>query len=198
MWECPWCDEIIEMEETVHTIICPLCGNKCKFKDVFYDPGGGGSYILDYAELVKEEKDNMIVSLLGTCADSTWRDDLIPLLKISYFNPVVKEWDSIAKENEIKHRKYDDFLLYYFTPKMQGFYAVAELIEDSIKNPKRTIFSYTMNDGDKEFDKKQLNSLKEIGNMVQRNGATFIEGSLEDVAEYINKNSSRFIKHIKN
>ncbi len=32
------------------------------------------------------------VFLGGTCNESTWRDRLIKLLKINYFNPVVKDW----------------------------------------------------------------------------------------------------------
>jgi len=157
-----------------------------------------GIYEKDGA-LNKNYKGNlMIVSLLGTCVESTWREELIPLLKINYFNPVVKEWNTEAKENEIKHRKHDDFLLYYITPRMKGWYSIAEVTEDSIKNPKKTIFAYTTKDGEFEFDKQQINSLKEIGNLVKRNGATFIEsGTLEDIADHINKNATRFMKHIK-
>ena len=36
----------------------------------------------------------MKVFLGGTCNESKWRDDLIKLLKIDYFNPVVKDWNS--------------------------------------------------------------------------------------------------------
>jgi len=31
------------------------------------------------------------VFLGGTCNESTWRDELIPMLEIDYFNPVVDE-----------------------------------------------------------------------------------------------------------
>jgi hypothetical protein len=31
------------------------------------------------------------VFLGGTCAETTWRDDLIPKLQIDYFNPVVED-----------------------------------------------------------------------------------------------------------
>lgn len=36
----------------------------------------------------------MKVFLGGTCNESTWREKLIPMLKIDYFNPVVKDWKS--------------------------------------------------------------------------------------------------------
>ena len=32
------------------------------------------------------------VFLGGTCNNSTWREELIPQLKIDYYNPVVKDW----------------------------------------------------------------------------------------------------------
>ena len=34
----------------------------------------------------------MKVFLGGTCAESKWREKLIPLLKCDYFNPVVDDW----------------------------------------------------------------------------------------------------------
>ena len=32
------------------------------------------------------------VFLGGTCNGSTWREELIPILEINYFNPVVSDW----------------------------------------------------------------------------------------------------------
>ena len=40
------------------------------------------------------------VFLGGTCNNSTWRDTLIPLLKIDYFNPVVDDWTPECQEQE--------------------------------------------------------------------------------------------------
>ena len=34
----------------------------------------------------------MKVFLGGTCAESKWRDNIIPQLKCEYFNPVVDDW----------------------------------------------------------------------------------------------------------
>ena len=41
---------------------------------------------------------NNKVFLGGTCNNSTWRDELIPQLKIDYFNPVVETKRYMAKE----------------------------------------------------------------------------------------------------
>jgi hypothetical protein len=39
----------------------------------------------------------------GTCAETTWRDKLMPLLdeeEIDYFNPVVEDWTPADQERE--------------------------------------------------------------------------------------------------
>ena len=44
------------------------------------------------------------VFLGGTCNGSTWRDELIPMLNIDYFNPVVENWTSECQKEELKQR----------------------------------------------------------------------------------------------
>ena len=62
----------------------------------------------------------MKVFLGGTCNGSKWRDQLIPLLKIDYFNPVVKDWNEEAQAEEERQKAESDFCLYVITPKMTG------------------------------------------------------------------------------
>ena len=68
------------------------------------------------------------VFLGGTCADTTWRDELIPILEskgIDYFNPVVKDWteDCIKiEENEKDNRC--NIHLYLITSEMKGIETV--------------------------------------------------------------------------
>ena len=50
--------------------------------------------------------DKTTVFLGGTCNNSTWRDKLIPLLKIDYFNPVVEDWTEEAQQIENKIEAY--------------------------------------------------------------------------------------------
>ena len=54
------------------------------------------------------------VFLGGTVNGSTWREQLIPLLdesKISYFNPVVEDWNEQVQQEEIRQRKECDYVL---------------------------------------------------------------------------------------
>jgi hypothetical protein len=125
------------------------------------------------------------VFLGGTTNKSDWRDTLIPKLKIDYFNPVVEHWDEKAKKEEIKQRKECDFTLYVITPKMEGSYSIAEAVDDSNKQPKKTIFAYLTADGDKGWTKHQISSLDMVGEMVKDNGAKWFK-SLTEVAEYLN------------
>ena len=127
------------------------------------------------------------VFLGGTCNESTWRDELIKLLKIDYFNPVVKDWTEECMKEEIKQRQICDYCLYVITPKMTGVYSIAEVIDDSNKKPDKTIFCFLKTDGKLVFDLGQIKSLNQVGSMVVRNGGKFFK-SLEEVANFLNNN----------
>ena len=126
------------------------------------------------------------VFLGGTCNDSTWRDCLIEQLEINYFNPVVEDWTEECMAEEIEQREACDFVLYTITPKMTGVYSIAEAVDDSHKRPKKTLFCILDEDDRQLFTNSQLKSLRQVGEMIKRNGGkTFV--SLHSVAEYLNK-----------
>jgi hypothetical protein len=127
------------------------------------------------------------VFLGGTCNDSKWRDKLIPMLHIKYFNPVVDDLNEEAQKREINERLYDDFLLYTITPKMIGVYSIAEVVEDSIKHSDRTVLCLLPEDDEVKFTYPQWKSLVQVAKMVYENGAV-VFSSLENVANYLNSN----------
>ena len=110
----------------------------------------------------------MKVFLGGTCAGSTWREELIPLLSIDYFNPVVDDWTPECMAEEIKQREQCDICLYLITPGMEGVYSIAEVVDDSNKRPHKTVFCF-----DGNFAPHQIKSLSKVADMVMDNGATF-------------------------
>lgn len=128
------------------------------------------------------------VFLGGTTNNSDWRDKLIEDLDIDYFNPVVNEWNEEAQKKEIKERKECDYCLYVITPKMEGVYSIAEVVDDSNKRPKKTIFCYLLEDDGKEFTKHQLKSLDMVGKMVEENKAKWFK-SLDEISDYLNFNN---------
>lgn len=129
---------------------------------------------------------NKKVFLGGTCNGSRWREEIKPLLKIDYFDPVVSgEWTEEAYQRELRERTTSDFVTYVITPKMAGFYSIAEVADDSNKRPEKTLFCYIMRDEDQTFNSVQLKSLKATARMVKNNGGKVFE-TIADMAAYLN------------
>lgn len=115
----------------------------------------------------------MKVFLGGTVNGSKWREVIIPLLKIDYFNPVVDNWDDEAYKKELIERETCDYCLYIITPKMKGIYAISEAVDDSNKRPEKIIFHFTKKDDGITFDGHQIRSLDKTGVMIENNGGTY-------------------------
>ena len=125
------------------------------------------------------------VFLGGTCNGSNWREPVIDKLTIDYYNPVGEIWTAEMKKEEIRQREECDYCLYVLTPKMNGFYSVAEIVDDSNKRPGKTIFCYLVTDEELTFNDVQIRSLEQVAKMVVKNGAKFFN-SLDDVVNFIN------------
>ena len=130
------------------------------------------------------------VFLGGTCNESAWRDKLIKILEIDYFNPVVDDWTEECYQEELRQREICDYCLYVITPRMTGVYSIAEVVDDSNKRPEKTIFCLLTADVDDTgkvimFDPGQLRSLDRVGRMVEKNGGKYFR-ELRDVAEFLN------------
>ena len=143
------------------------------------------------------------VFLGGTCNESTWRNKLIKMLEIDYFNPVVDDWTEECYQEELRQREICDYCLYVITPRMTGVYSIAEVVDDSNKRPEKTIFcilNYDLSDYKmkvvdgkkvrkyaKMFNIGQLKSLDKVGVMVEKNGGKYFR-TLSEVAEFLNNN----------
>lgn len=142
------------------------------------------------------------VFLGGTCAKTVWREKLISMLHIDYFNPVVEDWTEECMEEERKQREICDYCLYVITPSMQGVYSIAEVVDDSNKRPDKTIFcvlseevsigdvnpsmpKYVYPSSKVNFNIGEMKSLNQVGEMIKRNGGKYFR-SLEEVSEYLN------------
>ncbi len=135
----------------------------------------------------------MKVFLGGTCAESKWREKLIPLLKCEYFNPVVEDWTPECQENEEREKKICDYHLYVITPKMKGVYSIAEAVNDS-KNMLRTcIFCVTKEEDDRDWTNGELKSLDATAKLIERNGGVVLN-SLEEVANFLNEENEKWVK----
>ena len=56
----------------------------------------------------------MKVFLGGTCAESKWRDNIIPQLKCEYFNPVVDDWTPECQKIEEREKRICEYHLYEY------------------------------------------------------------------------------------
>lgn len=124
------------------------------------------------------------VFLGGTCAETTWREELISVIQVPYFNPVVEDWtpDCIKYEN---HEK--GFLcnihLYVITKEMMGVYSIAEVVESVMTKGKTTIL-HVLPEG---FSAAQLKSLNAVVGLVQRHGGiAYVDEDLHRTARVIN------------
>ena len=125
------------------------------------------------------------VFLGGTCNNSKWREAIIPKIEIDYFNPVVDNWTEEDYQEELKQRELCDYCLYVITPKMTGVYSIAEVIDDSNKQPEKSIFLFINKDGKDKFEEHQIKSLDKVGIMVENNGGKYFK-TLKELLNYIN------------
>ena len=128
------------------------------------------------------------VFLGGTCADSRWRDKLMPMLKVDYFNPVVKNWTPECQEEELKQRETCDYVLYTLT-RTYSAYSIAEVVDDSHKRPEKTIVCVIneIKNGKPILSNRDMKGLDAVARLVERNGGKYFK-SLEAVAKYLNSN----------
>jgi hypothetical protein len=122
---------------------------------------------------------------LGGTKESNWRNQIIPMLDIDYFNPVVDNCSSECIAEELRQRKECDIRLYVITPKMTDVSLIAELVDDSNKRSCRTVFVRLREDESMRFTDEQWASLNAVAQIIEGNAcATF--DNLESAAQYLN------------
>jgi hypothetical protein len=124
------------------------------------------------------------VFLGGTCADSNWREELIKMIQIDHFNPVVDDWteDCIEIEN-VEKESLCNIHLYVITYEMQGVYSIAEAVQSSVTKGISTIFHVIP----KGFGLGQVKSLDAVCGLIRNNGGiAYIDNDLSRTARVIN------------
>lgn len=127
----------------------------------------------------------MKVFLGGTCNGYDWRNELIPKLNCEYFNPVVDDWNEAAQLRELQERHASDFLLYTITNDMAGIYSIAEVVDDSNKRSRKTIFCNLYRNNGTQESNSMSNSLYAVERLLRRNNVKIFH-SLDNVADYLN------------
>ena len=128
----------------------------------------------------------------GTCAETTWRDELMPLLDkqgVEYFNPVVEDWTPECQQIEEDEKNYKcNIHLYTITKEMIGVYSIAEIIHSAhLANMYGTsvdliVFCIYKPE---DWSKAQLKSLRATGRLVSdiapHNSIVYEATSMEDL-----------------
>jgi len=130
------------------------------------------------------------VFLGGTCAESTWRDDLIKVIQVEFFNPVVKDWTPKCQIREESAKSVEcNIHLYVITKEMIGVFSIAEVIE-SVHMAGKTTILHVIPDG---FEESQFRSLKAVVNMVIKHGGiAYVDSDLHRTARVINYSFSDY------
>lgn len=123
------------------------------------------------------------VFLGGTCADSTWRDQLVKALQVGYFNPVVADWTPEAQAEEVAQKQLCNVHLYVITKDMAGVFSIAEAVDSACTPGKLTVL-HIMPEG---FDEPQLKSLAAVCDLVRkRGGIAYVDNDLMRTARILN------------
>ncbi|MDD3172119.1 MAG: nucleoside 2-deoxyribosyltransferase domain-containing protein [Herbinix sp.] len=128
---------------------------------------------------------NVCVFLGGTANPPDYRDSIIPMLKINFFNPIVDDWNEEAQRNEEKMKKECSHSLFVITPQMTAPFSIAEAVDLSNKNPKKVIFTVLEEWDDMSFDKGQMRSMRAVGNMIEGNGGVVFY-NFDEAVVYLN------------
>lgn len=124
----------------------------------------------------------MKVFLGGTCSGFRWRDELEPLLKCKFYNPIVKNWSEADRLREVYERETADYVLYVITSGIKGVYSIAEVVDDSHRRPEKTLFCI-LSIG---MDKQMFHSLEAVKKLLATNGVK-IFNDLEEIADFLNE-----------
>jgi len=124
------------------------------------------------------------VFLGGTCAGTTWRDQLAMLLQVDWFNPVVDDWTPDCQAIEEAEKAVNcNIHLYVITSAMIGVFSIAEVIESACTPGKITIL-HVLPSG---FSEAQVRSLNAVADMVVKHGGiAYVDDALTRSARVIN------------
>ncbi len=123
------------------------------------------------------------VFLGGTCANSTWRKDLISKLRdnVPYFDPQVEKWTKADAAREDACKPVARFNVFVITGDALGTYSGWEIHEEAMKDASRLIFCTVG-----ELPANQVKGIGKIKEGLTCMGATICE-SLDEIANLLNK-----------
>jgi hypothetical protein len=129
------------------------------------------------------------VFLGGTFDNSTWRDELIPLLTINHVIPDKTDWTQASRLKEETLRNRCDYALYVITPELRGSFMMSDVVECSYQFPKKTVFGLLREANGQRYDDFVWNNLLNMVKLVVENGGVCFH-DLADIANYLNNSQN--------
>lgn len=122
------------------------------------------------------------VFLGGTCAGSTWRDELTDMLddSVLFFDPVVDVWTDEDAAREDACKKQARLNVFVLTNDSLSAYSGFEVSEESHRAPERLVFAAIG-----EFPENQRKGITKIGRELSRRGC-HVFSSLAEIAAFLN------------
>lgn len=122
------------------------------------------------------------VFLGGTCANSTWRKELIPLFKenVPYFDPQVDNWTPEDAEREDACKPVAGINVFVITGDALGTYSGFEICEEAHRAPEKLVFATVG-----ELPENQVKGIDKIKKALKAKGCHVCD-SLEEIAEIVN------------
>ena len=127
---------------------------------------------------------NNCVFLGGTCANSTWRAELITMLKdeVPYFDLQVDDWSPEDAERGDACKPVAGINVFVITGDALGTYSGFEICEEAHRAPEKLVFATVG-----ELSENQVKSIQKIKKALETKGCRVCE-TLEEIAEILNSN----------
>ena len=122
------------------------------------------------------------VFLGGTCADSVWRKQLIPMFseRIPFFDPQVTNWTREDAEREDACKLRAKIIVFVIAAGALSTYSGFEICEEAHRAPEKLIFATVG-----ELPENQLKGVAKIKKALTEMGCQVCD-SLEEIADIIN------------
>lgn len=124
------------------------------------------------------------IFLGGTCNNSTWRDELMPVVQVDMFNPVVADWTPECQANEMDEKENKCNIHFYcITKEMTGVFSIAEVM-DSVHNKRVRTILQVIPEG---IELRQMKSLSAVVDLVNlRGGIAYVDNDINRAARVLN------------
>lgn len=118
----------------------------------------------------------------GTCGTSTWRKELIPLLRddVPFFDPQVDDWSPEDAEREDACKPVAKLNVFVITGDALGTYSGWEICEEAHRAPEKLVFCTVG-----QLPENQVKGLEKIKKQLRALGAKVCD-SLEEIANVVN------------